>query len=652
MKRVHRFPSRGCGVGLLLIFICGLAQADWLPISPDELALKAEPLAPKASAEYLYRQIDRDDEIGSVRIYKRLKILTEEGREQANVKIVYNNRRQRVSGIEARTIRPDGTIVEFSGKPYDQSLVKGQGKEFSAKLFTLSDVQVGSIIEYRYSLSLDEKYVFDSNWLLNDDLFTKRAKFSLVPNTHFAVRWSWPLGLPPDTEVPKSVRGKIQMEVKNVEAFIEEEYMPPESAVRMRVDFTYLDNGGTQKDPDLYWKSYERKAFGKFEDFVDYRPALQAAVKPLIAAGDSPEVVANKLYVWVQSLRNRSFERRKSDEENKREDLDPNNNVKDVLLHGYGNGDELNRLYVGLARAAGLDAYLVEVSTRDRYFFSKAMCDSNQLNTTVVQLNIDGREIYLDPGTAFAPFGLLPWGETMVSGLRLDGKGGTWVSTPMPTASQGLIQRSATLQLAENGDLEGKLKVTFNGLSALSMRLDGRFDDATERKKTLEDLIKSYVPTGIDVTLANEPDWTSASNTMVAEFDLRVPGWMQASGNHAFLPVALFSGEFQHEFDHAIRHHPIYFSYSYQRDDDVTIKLPPGLRVGTLAPPQNNDLKNLIYTMTSEEKDGALHLRRQVVQRFVILQTKFYDQLRGFFQQVRAGDEQQVILLPASAKKI
>lgn len=651
MKRV-RFAGRSCGLGLLLVFCCGLAQADWLPVSAEELALKAEPLAPKAPAEYLYRQIDRDDELSSVRVYKRVKILTEEGRENANVKIVYNNRRQRVSGIEARTIRPDGSIVEFTGKPYDQSLVKGRGKEFSAKLFTLSDVQVGSIIEYRYTLSLDQQYVFDSNWVLNDDLFTKRAKFSLVPNTNFTVRWSWPLGLPEGTEAPKSVHGKIQMEVTNVAAFIEESYMPPESAVRMRVDFVYVTPDASQKDPDKFWKFYEKRAYRKFEDFIDYGPELQAALKPLVAVDDSPETKARKLYTWVQSLRNLSFERRKSDEESKREDLDPNKNVRDVLKHGYATGDEINSLLIAMARTAGLEAYAVQVSTRDRYFFSKDMCDSNQLNTTVVQLKLDGRDVYLDPGTAFAPFGLLPWSETMVAGLRLDGKGGTWINTPAPPSAQGLIERYATLQLDEHGTLQGKLKVIFNGLAALDMRLDSRFDDKTERRKTLEELIESYMPMGIEVALTNEPDWNSSSQMLTAEFDFKVPGWMQSSGSRAFFPVALFGGEFRHVFDHAIRHHPVYFSYPYERRDDVTITLPANWRIGTLVPEQRNDLTNLIYSVASEEQDGALRLRRQVVERFVILQTKYYDQLRDFFQQVRAGDEQQVVLLPVATKAV
>lgn len=649
MKRVP-VAGRVCGFGVLMVLACGSAFADWLPIAADELALKSEPHAPNAPAEYLYTQIDRDDNSGVVHVYKRVKILTEAGREYANVKIVYNRLRQRVSGIDARTIRPDGSIVEFKGKPYDQSLLKGQGKQFSARVLTLPDVQVGSIIEYRYTLELDEDYVFDSNWVLNDDLFTRHAKFSLVPNSYFTLRWSWPLGLPEGTDVPKSVRGKIQMETSNVAAFVEEDYMPPESAVRMRVDFIYVDRDSAQKDADSYWKHFEKRTYDRFADFIDYPSVLQAAAKPLVAAGDSAEVKARKLYVWVQGLRNLSFERRKSEEEDKREDLDPNRNVKDVLRHGYGNGNDINWLYIALARAVGVDAYAVQSSTRDQFFFSKDMLNGYQLNTTLVLLKIDGHDIYVDPGTALAPFGLLPWNETIVRGLRLDGHGGTWITTTVPTPDQGLIERSATLKLDETGGLDGRLKVTFNGMAALNMRLENRFDDAIERRKTLEELIQSSVPMSTEVTLVNEPDWNSASQVLTAEFDLKVPGWMQSAGSRGFFAVALFGGEFQHVFDHAIRQHPVYFAYPFERRDDVTVNLPASLRVGTLVPEQSTDLGNLMYTVASEEQDGTLRLRRRVVEKFVLLQSKYYDQLRDFFQQVRAGDEQQVVLLPVSAK--
>src|SRR5258708_854827 len=65
-----------------------------------------------------------------------------------------------------------------------------------AKAFTLPDVQVGSIIEYFYTIDFKEHYFFESHWILSqDDLFTKSAKFSLKPyaryNNRMAARWSW-----------------------------------------------------------------------------------------------------------------------------------------------------------------------------------------------------------------------------------------------------------------------------------------------------------------------------------------------------------------------------------------------------------------------------------------------------------------------------
>jgi len=52
---------------------------------------------------------------------------------------------------------------------------------------------------------------------------------------------------------------------------------------------------------------------------------------------------------------------------------------------------------------------------------------------------------------------------------------------------------------------------------------------------------------------------------------------------------------------------------------------------------------------TSEETDkGRLHLTRKLDINILTLDTKYYSALRGFFQVVRANDEQQVILQPGA----
>jgi len=70
--------------------VIGFAE-DRPPITPDDLKMTAEPLAPGAAAIILYRQVDRDDNshTGHENNFVRIKILTEEGRKHADVEIPY-----------------------------------------------------------------------------------------------------------------------------------------------------------------------------------------------------------------------------------------------------------------------------------------------------------------------------------------------------------------------------------------------------------------------------------------------------------------------------------------------------------------------------------------------------------------------------------
>src|SRR5258705_5659464 len=64
-----------------------------------------------------------------------------------------------VEGVQGRTIHPDGKIIPFTGKPYEKLIEKTQGVKVMAKVFTMPDVEVGSIIEYRYRLQYDDRYL-------------------------------------------------------------------------------------------------------------------------------------------------------------------------------------------------------------------------------------------------------------------------------------------------------------------------------------------------------------------------------------------------------------------------------------------------------------------------------------------------------------
>ena len=627
------------------------AGVGFLPVSPDELKMTSEPLAPGAPAIILYRQVDRDDNgyTSHEDDYFRIKILTEEGRKYGDVEIPFFKEQGTIHGLKARTIRPDGTIANFEGKAFDKTIVKAKGLKYLAKTFTLPDVQVGSIIEYHYTIDLQEGLIFDSHWILSDELFTKHAKFSLKAYPDFMLRWSWPAGLPAGTPPPKDERGVIRMETQNVPAFQIEDYMPPENELKMRVDFAYSERD-VEKEPEKFWKNEGKKLNGKVESFIGKRKALELVVAQVVSASDSAEEKLRKLYARAQQVRNTSFEIEKTEQEQKREKEKEVNNVEDLLKQGRGNARQINWLFVGLARTAGFEANSVVISSRREYFFKPAMMNASQLNGDVVVVKLDGKDFYCDPGSKFAPFGLMPWEETFVKGLRLDKDGGTWVDTSMPQSSQSKIERKADLKLNEDGSLSGTLTITFSGLEALSRRNDWRDQDETARKKFLEDQVREYIPVGIDVELKNKPEWSVAAPTLVAVYDLKVPGWASAAGRRALLPFGLFSATEKQLFDHTNRVHPLYFEYPFQKEDEVTIQLPLGWQVSSVPKDLNQDAKAAVYVRKVQDDKGTLHLRRVLRSELLMVEAKYYPALRAFFQNVRTGDEEQIIVQPMAAR--
>ena len=625
------------------------AADEWLPISPEELKMTSLPEAPGAQAIYLYRQVDRNDQESHEYNYVRIKILTEEGRKNADVEIPFFKESGDIRGIKARTIRPDGSVANFDGKVYEKTVVKVKGLRYLAKTFTLPDVQVGSIIEYHYTTTWDQYIYFrESVWILSDELFTRSAKFSLKSLSGYAMRWSWPRGLPTGTVPPKDDHGTIRLETKNIPAFQAEDFMPPPNELKFRVEFIYTQEND-EKEPDKFWKKEGKKLNDQVESFVGKRKAMEQAVAQIVSANDSPEAKVKKIYARVQQIRNLSYEAEKTEQEAKRAKQKDTNNVEDVWKHGYADGRQIDWLFLGLVRAAGVEGYPVLVSRRSNYFFNPSLMNPNQLNDNVVLVKLNGKDVYCDPGTAFTPFGLLPWSETAVKGLRLDKDGGSWVMTTLPDSSVSRIERKANLKLRDDGTLEGKLTIVFAGLEALYRRLDERNEDEASRKKYLEDTVKEYVPSGIEVELTTKPDWGSSADKLVAEYDLKVPGWVSGAGHRVLLPVGFFSATEKHLFDHADRTHPVYFEFPFQKFDEVTIELPLGWQVSSLPPAKIQDARAIKYTLKADESKGTLHVTRALDVDILLVDTKLYPTLRSFFQIVRTSDEQQIVLQPGAA---
>jgi hypothetical protein len=431
------------------------------------------------------------------------------------------------------------------------------------------------------------------------------------------------------------------MQVDNVPGFPEEEFMPPEEALKACVDTFYVV--GFLQDARDFWATYVRRYAAAIEPSWSEGKAVRRIVDATISANDPPEAKLRKLYGRAQQLAYSNFERRKTQQDSS-EPYKPSKNVEDLLKRGYGAGNDINLLFVTLARTAGFTAAPVLLTARDRRLFRANLMDASQLNAMVSWVQIGSKEYYLDPATLFCPFDLLPWNETITQGYRVLKSGGEFVTTPDPKSEDAVIERKGSLRLDGEGNLEGRLNVVFTGQEALERRQAGRDDDDLGRRRALVDEIKGWLPADSSVDLAGLNKWEQSAESLRADFTVRVPNYGISTGKRLLAPVGIFQTGQRPVFQNARRIHPVYFHYPFRQVDEIELQLPAGLKVESLPQPRSQTPPFGRYEISSQNDHGVVRINRRVVMDGIIFRTDSYAELRAFYNGMRAGDEQQIVL--------
>ena len=621
------------------------AAAEFRDPTPAEKAMTSVDFAPGAAAVILnWHQVVVDDKNSYRTDYFRIKILTEEGKKYGDVEVPYIALLYDVNHIKARTVRPDGSIATFGGKTFDKVVVKVGGVRLISKTFTLPDVQVGSIIEYRYDIANRGNLIYDTSFSPQRELPIIHEEISLEPyvyggyNTFFSYR-----GLPAGKK-PEIHGSKYEMTLENIPPFEEEPFAPPEATIKPELQFWYTAG---KTEPDAFWTKEAHDWADAIEPFVGDGRAVKDAATAAMAGAATPEEKLRKLYARVQEIRNLSFEPERTDAETRK--LNDNNSAQDVLRNGYGGIRDINRLFVSMARAAGFDAHVIRLCERDEQFIAKNVPIGRQLDGEIAAVTIDGKQQFFDPGTPYAPFGVLSWQKTSTSGLLIARKQekAVWIDTPWPLNASATMKRSAHLEL-EDGVVRGTVLVTYTGQEALHERVARRNDDDAAAKKSIEKTIKSWFADGATVNLVEVKNLRAAELPLLISATVELPSAASLVGSRAMVPLAIFTATHKNPFSSEQRKNAIYFHYAYRVDDEVTLKVPAGYAVESLPASADVNMGALRYTATVGKTDDAVRLVRSVTVDTELIGRDNYRFVRDFFSKAAAADQEQLVLRKAA----
>jgi hypothetical protein len=680
MKRqMGKFAGRAVGQWLLLtVLAMGAAPvfaADtFTKPTPEEMAMTEVPGYPGAPAVVLFDEEITKDDLHVIEHYRRVKILTQEGVEKyANVELNYFRSNgdyytpgndQTVGDIAGRTIHADGTVIPFTGKPYLKTLVKDQGGKYQSMVFTLPDVQVGSIIEYRYATRYNDQVYAPARWYIQGELYVKSAHYAWYPTTLplidgdaglpiNAISWFpiLPVGAkivqthPPAGDPLSPNKTIYDLVVHDIPPQPKEEHMPPIANYGYRVLFNFTPYTSVAE----FWKAKGKHWTKEADKFAGPNGDLKKATQDVIAGATTPDEKLRKIYAAVMELENTDYTRVHDAQENKAEGGETINNAYDVLKHKRGDQNDLTLLFVGMARAAGLEAYAMRVPDRSEHFFLEGWLSMEQLDDTIAIVNVDGKEQYFDPGSRYCAYGHLAWQHTFVQGLRQTASGTDFGQTLGDGYVANATARVANLKMDDHGEITGKIDMEFKGAGALDWRQRALRGDEESLRHALEMHVQNMVPKSLEVKVAEIKNVDDYEKPLDVSFD--VTGTLGTpTGKRLVMPVDLFTAGETATFPQEKRDTAVYFHYPESVQDALRVNFTTGYEVeATPAEGKFSIPKRALYDITTTSGPTNFTTRRTlVIGDFLYVMTD-YTGLRGFYSQFEAKDQESVVLKTVEA---
>ncbi len=634
---MSRMNLMGIAIAGLAVTLSVQAWGQFQEPTKEELQMTADAKAPGANAVYLTLADDQDSTISTRTYYERVKILTEKGKERATLRFSHDPSTK--FEVEGRTIHKDGVVIPLTDTPADLVEFKSKDTQTNSLVFTLPSAEIGSILEYRVKFKYDG-FAPSPSWFIQQDMFVHHAHYSFKHGMLGYLGVTYVARLGGDAKVVES-KDTYTLDLNDVAPLPDEDFMPPLNTFKWRVSFFSTDFKTTQE----YWDAAGKVWAGFVHDFTNPTGTLKKAAGEMVAPGDSETVKAQKIYAAVMKLENTDFTREKTKVERKKEKIKDIHNAQDVWRDQSGNGDEIALLYVALCRAIGLNVVPMIVVDRSRALFDEGVLNSRQMDDFIAVGQLDGKEVYLDPGQKVCPFGMLHWKHSLAKGFRQTDKTAAMVTTPSLSYKSSTITRIADLTIDPSGAVQGTVRLTMQGQEAIYWRQTALENDEDEVKRRCKEWISGYLPEGV------QGDFDHFQG--LADFDSNLTATVSVSGNlgtvtgkHVFVPGSFFEVRSKHPFvTQDKRTIPVDLHFPRTEQDDVTYRLPSGYTTEVDSKP------NSIYwpdhaKLTTATTAGAdsVHVIRMLVYNYTILGANEYGNLHDFYQKVAAADQQQITL--------
>lgn len=623
------------------------SSEEWRPLDPSDLALKAPIVEPDADAEAIFWDIRVDDGGASDLVlshYLRIKIFTERGREkQSKIDIPFISG-TRIKDVAARTIKPDGSIVELAKEDViEKTVVKVSGLKLRTKSFAFPGIEPGAIIEYKWKEVISDASAHNLRLQFQREIPVQQITYHIKPsNSHESldVR-SFNMSRP---EFQKEKNGFQFATVTKVSAFHEEPMMPPEENVRAWAMVRYQNTFTLL----IGYPMLAHEVYVNFQPYLKVDHDVKRKAAELVEGVTAPEEKVGKIFDFCRTNIKNTDDKSSGISAEELEKLKENKKPADTLKRGVGPGIDINLLFAALANAAGFEARVALVPDRGKRFFERDVVVPGALRPANIAIRFGGTWKFYDPGFHYVTPGMLRWQEEGVDALIAD-QSPSWVQTPMSPPDKSKETRVAKLSLDENGTLEGDVSIEYTGHFAVERKALNDDDSPNQREENLKEALKNRLSSA-EVTNIVIENVTDPAKPFVYKYHVRVPEYAQRTGKRLFLQPAFFQKGIPALFAASTRRYPVYFHFPWSEEDRVTFSLPKGYTLDnpdSPAPINAGGVSSYTVKMGVTKDESTLVYNRSFFfggNNIILIPAQNYLQVKRLFDQVNQADNHTITL--------
>ncbi len=567
-------------------------------------------------------------------VHRRVKLLRESSFDRAEVEVIYNRQHEKLMETHAMVHLPNGEKIKLSKSDFIRERYDDERDIFK---FTFPGLTPGAIIEYEYEKT-DEGITVPSRYYFQESVPVRWTEYrALIPSYFNYIS----LGNGANFYINKTDRvtrhygseqiahTSLQWAYRDLPAFKRQPYVNnftdyiPQVRLQLQ-SVRYPDQtpvnvfstwGETVKDVNT-WPSFglayrNRGNFGKAWKELEAQvgqQATDAAKVEFLYNYVSGRIEWDGYYRWTS-------------------DRTPNQ----VFEAAKGSSGEKSMLLLALLREAGLNAQPVLVPMRDAGSPLELYPLMTQFQHLMVVVNLEGKEVLLDPNDVSRPPGLPRIAALNHRAFVADPDNPHWMDVNVPSASQAVV---AEVALAEDGLAEVSIQSRLNSYFAF----DGR-TKIKEKKEDLEmplvdDIIRTFPEAELVSFKVKEEE--TLSGPLSVDYTLKVP-MGQAIDDYLYVQPILCPMLDKGMADVEERLYPVDFSYPWQRRYITNIKLPEGYAVEEL--PESIRLVSedgsLMATFAVEEKDAqTISLNFTVNVKRTVYAAAEYPTVRDMFRRI------------------